>query len=515
MIKLLKHLKNPSLYPIITALGLGTIIILFIPTLFHKYSIEIVDHQNIYNNQVYYSDLNSDGNSERISLKTVNKQYSYVNFYNKQNALSHVWNIRGAIQENIDIVIDDFDNNSYKEIYLFSTINDSLFINYYEYNESGTGNRVSHFITKISRRYNSPDFGVSTAKKLYDINEDNFKELFFSVYGKFSLHPRKLYSYDIKNNTIQTSKDNGIILEGLKTLKTPNGLIITGNSHATNYYIKNNKTEYKGDKGWLMVFNKELKFQFPPISFNSKDANIQTEFIHLDNTDLIIAHISYDFGLKDQKIITYNLKGRVIWERINHDKNIKWKKLLNTTSNINTDMFLIRKDNIIERLSPDLLTLKTYEVNNTKKSSFYSINFTNKNQNEIIQWNPASHTLTIHNNNFSNNISISLPKLLNNKITISKINNSKNNLCTIKDFNHWYLIKYSFNSFYPFKYFVYGLIYFLIFLILYLIQKIYIIRDLKKEQIIARLRVSSLKNQMDPHFTLNALNAVGSSILKD
>lgn len=516
MKNIFRHIKKRSLKSFITTIGLGTIIIILLPTIFSNHSIKIIDHQIISKtNQTLLNDLNNDNFPEKINIRNINNNYSYVNFYNKEDDLSYIWNIKGNIYNENYFVIDDYNNNNYKELFVFSTSHDSLFINYFEYRNADTPITKSKFVTLLLKYHNILDFDINVADKLYDITGDDFKELIFSVCGDFSEYPRNLFTYNLKNDTITSTKKNNILIDNIKIFNTPNNIIITGNTHATNYHNRKNKLEYSSNIGWLMAFDKDLNFKFEPIPYNSKDAYIQTEFIKNESNELIISLASYIYNLAEQKLTLYDLNGIPIWERINH-KKYKWIKILSLSQQNRNDFLLIRDDDIIEKISSELLTIKEYNIPNTKSTSFYTKNITNNNEENIIQWNNSSHILTIYDQNFSNAVSIKLPELKHNDISISKItqNNGKY-LLSIKDIEHWYTLEYGHNPLYPVKYIMYIAIYLFFFLIFYLLNKIYIIKNLKKEQIIAQLRVSSLKNQIDPHFTLNALNAVGSSILND
>ena len=75
------------------------------------------------------------------------------------------------------------------------------------------------------------------------------------------------------------------------------------------------------------------------------------------------------------------------------------------------------------------------------------------------------------------------------------------------------IISYFKNPLYYFKYPFYGLVYLIIYLfitLLYHIQRYRLNLKMEAEKKIASIQMKAIKNQIDPHFTLNILNAIGS-----
>lgn len=97
---------------------------------------------------------------------------------------------------------------------------------------------------------------------------------------------------------------------------------------------------------------------------------------------------------------------------------------------------------------------------------------------------------------------------------ISLIRNSSGNTLTYLQFTgRGYIFKYSRNPFYYFKYPFYGFIFLLVFLFIYLIyylQRYRLNLKLETEKKMVSLQMKAIKNQIDPHFTLNVINAIGS-----
>ncbi len=484
------------------------------PPLFEEHDTRIVQHQNIYyNNHIHFSDLNNDGYSEKISLSTVNPDYSYVNFYDSKSSLSRVWNLRGQIN-NHSFKVGDYDMDQKKEIFLLTMYKDSLFLNKYFYGTPKRNSRKSRFITKIAKHFDKPDWDASNPV-MKDLNEDGYKELIFSIYGKYSLQPRQLVIYDIKNDRLRKSRSIGTILKELKIITSPDdkSFFITANTSVTNYISDSLDIKYRDDKAWLLVYNREIEQQFEPYSFSDQGTIIKTYPLLKGDKIHFIALVTNHFNYKNSKLLLLDQHGKIINEK---ESNTNEYLSIFRDENLPMNQFylMVGPDKVI-KMNSEFRSLDYYTAPDLEGSTFYSKEIDKQKGHEIIHWIPERKEVIIYNSDFSRELSIKLPELKSKKLDISiKKSPSKNQVC-FKDFNHFYLVSYQKSKLYPLKYLIYVIIYIIPFLILYAIQKNVALRRLKTERVISQLKLTSIKNQIDPHFTLNALNAIGSSILND
>lgn len=516
MKRFLTNIKRIFSFPVIAAVVLGSVIIWLLPPMFKKYEIKVVDHQNIYyNNHIHFEDLNNDGSSEKISLSSVNSRYSYANFYDEKESLSNVWNLKGEIN-NKSLTVGDYNNDGIKDVYLLTMYKDSLFINSYRYTPE-TGNETAcHFITTISKHYEKPDYGISQPI-MKDIDNDDYQELIFSLYGKYSLQPRQIIIYDIPQEHIRRSVSTGTIMKDIKVMKSPNdnNFYITGNTSITNYIGDSLHVPYKDDKAWLLVYNRHLRPQFEPHAFEKQGTITQTYPITYKSKVYFVTLITNHFSYEDSRIIVCDIEGDVVAE-----KTAEANKFVNIFKNENLrsgHFYVMTRDGNALLMNRQLKTLKSFHLPNIEESTFQALNAGggDKHVKEIIQWIPSVKKAIIYKKHFTDNIEIKLSELESRDLSLSvKKIRGKNQIC-FKDYNHYYLVSYNKSKLFILKYFIYVGIYVMLFLVGYAIKKTVALRQLERERTISQIKLASIKNQIDPHFTLNALNAIGSSILND
>lgn len=503
-------------YPAIIAVALGVIIIFSLPPIFEKYKAEVVNHQNIYyNNHILFEDINMDGFSERVSISLVNSNFSYVNFYDAKNALSNVWNIHGKVN-NKSISFSDFDNNQKKEIYLLSLCKDSLFLNKYIIDNKHQGHAARVFITTIPKHYEQPDYGASKIIH-HDMDGDSYKEALFSVYGKYSLFPRKIYCHNWKTGSTDATGNSGVIFEDVKTIHSFSGnqTFLTGNNSTTNYITENDTIPYADDKAWLMVYNNNMELVFNPVPFKKQGTSINVLPVKKSGEPCFIVLEKNHFDDEKASLHSYRKNGDKLTSYHHNEKNEKFIHIFKPKQVAENKFYALSDKGEVFELDDRLLPKKKHSIEMAPNSHFYTHNIDNDVLDETIQWIPSKKIMRFYQSGYKNMIEIALPDLKSSQLSLSNKKSPGKSLLSVKDFNHWYLIEYRKNKAYFLKYILYVSIIIFIYLIVYAFQKSRIIRSLEKERTISRLKLMTLKNQVDPHFTLNALNAIGLSILKD
>lgn len=501
-------------FPLLIALVIGTVIIWLLPPLFKKHDTHIVQHQNVYyNNHIHFSDLDNDGFSEKISLSSVNPDYSYVNFYSSRESLANVWNLKGQIN-NHSLKVGDYDNDQKKEIYLLTIYKDSLFLNSYHYKNNNQTSGKPVLIATIPKHFDKPDWDVSNPI-MKDLNNDGYKELIMSIYGRYSLQPRQIIVYDFKNDSLRKSESIGSILKDIKIIssQTEDAFFITGNTSVTNYISDSMEVKYKDDRAWILVFDEDLELQFKPISANEQGSIIECLPVRKNGRVYFVALFTNHFNHKNSRLLLINQEGEIVNEL--ESKNEEFYGIFRDGSMPDNQFYLTAGSNTVTLLNADFSRLQTLNIPGTGSSSFTIKNVDESEDAEIIQWLPSSKSAIIYKTGFSEQLSLKLPELHSKSLSISVKKTATENQICFKDFNHFYLVSYERSQLYPLKYVVFAVIYIIPFLILYATQKTLALRKMKSERVISQLKLTSIKNQIDPHFTLNALNAIGSSILSD
>jgi hypothetical protein len=241
------------------------IIILFLPSLGTKSRLQVEPVVKTSSINVY-ADLNSDSISEVIrSGKGL--PYFHILVLDNDMRIYDQWNLPDSINPDMsDFFFGNFDHDRYKEIYIFTHKDDSLFLNINEFFDP-QGMKSDHiYITKI-RIINNKVTSVVWPAGFFDMNSDGKDELFFSIQTGFGVEPRHLYSFDIVNRELKSSQRTGVITNFPKMVDSdgdgrPEIFGLMGASG-------NSKTwfPFSDWSAWLMVFNDSLKFEFPPVEF--------------------------------------------------------------------------------------------------------------------------------------------------------------------------------------------------------------------------------------------------------
>ncbi|MGM0565584.1 MAG: sensor histidine kinase [Bacteroidota bacterium] len=503
-------------YPVIIALAVGLIIIAFIPPIFDRYKAKIIEHQNIfYNNHIHYEDLSGNGLSERISISTVNHDYSYINFYNQKQALSNVWNLKGKVN-NKSLAFTDYDQDGKNEIYILTLYKDSLFLNRYNMSDKHHGNSETRFITTIPKHYENPDYDVSPILHS-DLNNDGYEESVFSVYGKYSKKPRRVYCFDWANEKLLQSPPSGVILQNVKQIKdAKNGkTYFSGDNTITNYYSDTDPVPFPDSKAWLMVLNQKLEYAFDPIPFEEQGTVLEVLPLSYQDEAMILALEKSLFERDTTRLHCYNTEGKLINRTQPATPERRYSAVFQPNSLSPNQFYVSTQNDEIVLMNHDFQKIRKHNVPQTKNSQFHTTDINNDNTEEIIQWIPSKNRLTIYQSRFKDATVLTLPEIKSSRITLSKKITNEGIHLSVKDLNHWYLLSYTHNNTYFLKYVLYATIFIFLYLIAYSIQKSIVVRSLEQERTMSRLKLTTLKNQIDPHFTLNALNAIGLSILKD
>ncbi len=282
--------------------ALGTVLTL---TLFHiplsHYRILLRTEPRKPNYLYFYPDLNHDGLSEIVALKweTENKQPA-IKVYNPNGGLIDQWNFREDWLTNP--VFGDYDGDLYDEIFTFTHSADSLFL--YVLDARKRSNFLFYRLPVLAapaQNFNRHKNGTwdlfGSNGLLLDVDGDGYKDLVFNLNVGYAAIPRWLFAYSIQKKKIIASSPKFAADLHLGQLVDLNGdgqldILPVGASAPSNVY---QSFPFRDDRTWIMAFQKNLQFLFPPIAMprgysklnstvyqNGKSTLIATIWINLD-----------------------------------------------------------------------------------------------------------------------------------------------------------------------------------------------------------------------------------------
>ena len=114
------RIQEIVIHPWFLALIVWVILVLIIPANFKKYRVKLIkDEYTSVNTSYYYYDLDSDGNSEQISLDQNDKGQSKI-IVSKNGSILNQYNIPFQPSSHYRIYVDDYNNDRFKECYVFT-----------------------------------------------------------------------------------------------------------------------------------------------------------------------------------------------------------------------------------------------------------------------------------------------------------------------------------------------------------------------------------------------------------
>jgi len=505
--------QNTFLFTLILGILPALVIILLKPIDFNKYKAELIisSNKNQRNQLQWFDDLEGDGKKELFLLgdDIVEKNLQLL-AYNDNRLLLDQTNFsypNAKTRYSYFPLSADVTSDGIKEIYFFTQKDDSLFLNIFNY----TGNNLllkDRFITKIGVSNGNLDYIIKwiTAE---DVNGDNITEVFFSVSAGFALYPRRLFRYDFINDSLISSINTGAGVLQAHAFKQDGKLVFITGSSAVNNVGSDYPYPYKDSCCWVFGFDQDLQFIFEPLSFAGSPGQIISIFEY--NSNYYFALSGSRAKGERNKIVAFDYQGNII-NMMEFDDPIGDLLPIHLQKNL-----IYFNSNIYEYGAMD--RNKFQQVNENKLREFNGKMFLKQedidqdDQAEYFFFDSNKSFVVLYRNNFKNEVYLPIHfKDIPTSLISSKIDD-KNNVEIILNANEKiYSYNYYKNPFYflkfPFWLLVYGLSVFFVRIIQFS-QKKQIERRHKTEQQIVQLQLQNLRNQLDPHFTFNAMNSIG------
>jgi len=509
--KLLLILTNP----LFLSLVLTVVLIILLPPFFAKYKIDLLKKEkSIQSNSIHYCDLNSDGYSEEINILKGFENRTLI-IVREKGVIVDQWSFKGTLTMT-NLFFGDFNNDGFKEVYILTIYQNKILLNSFSPLENKRyiiDKEVDPFYPKNGERTSGLRYC-----NLIDMDYDGFKELIFAFSAGFSKAPRRIYSYNIANDTLYKSPKSCSVVEKVKFVKSEEdqkSFFAVSTAAVGNCDSLANLTDRHT---WLKVIDKKLQFIFDPIKIGYYPSALSVLPIKINN-EFYLGALNIYFGNEKHpcSITLYDLEGKKIKEK-NFPYTDEWSsaRLINKGDDYD-NIFIFKENGLIEEIDENLNFIKkqkVFEINNNKPQM---LDIDLDDEEEFVFHNDGKEKITILRNDFSDPILIDVPG--NNGLHYSSVvlNGKEKPQLFLRFDQYSYYYNYYKNPLYNFQYLFYALIYLGIFIIVFLLQKAEKYRvehKYKAEKKIAELQIKSIKNQTDPHFTLNIINSIGSLFAK-
>ncbi len=501
------------------------IVLVFIPVP-GKFKLQVEDET--YPNKVaaiLYDDLDGNGYSDKIMAENYaseNKVASMViSCYPSQSF--NEWDFKGfySFADKHFLITGDYDNDGKKEVYVFTVSSDSVFLNIIKDPKAKIPVSSKKFITRAKPWNGKPQLSVFI-KDLLDMNNDTFKDLIFSVNAGFSADPRRVYIYDIKNDSLISSPEKGYYgrpsVIGDINGDGYNEIILNG------YAIQNVQDTIAvpiHDKCcWLIVYDHNLNYLFTPRKFPDIGYSALTT-VRLQGragqSELFGLYIPPETSGKGMKLIHFDHEGNII-KTCSIPGNalgtfapfITFKR-----GNLNYLAVSVSEDEI--KCFDTAFNLATsIKIKPGMFCILDSLDIDADGFKEVISVDGQRNLFTVFRHDLIDPVSVILPGTNWSDLQMSVVKKPGSApLLSIFNGRSEVLISYQNNPFYFTRWLVYLAIFLSIFLFVILVRRIQRAQILKHQQTekkITELQLKIVRSQMDPHFTLNAVNSVIAAI---
>ncbi len=518
---MLRRFSQIAFSPLFQTLVITAIVILLVPLGLKKYTAEqVAMSTNFDQTRMIFADLDHDGTSERIHT-----------FYNLSgnvgialvagNVTLGQWNFKGIYQPDCSrLMIGDFNGNGSDEIYIFTLVGDSVMMHILEYSAQPAFIIRDRFITKIGTNLNDPDHAIIPGK-LTDMTGDGSGDLVFAINSGFSRQPRNVYIYEVASDSIKRSPLSGAFIGNIRLSDLDDDgfeEIMVSTYAADNF--NDEPFLYSDTSCWMMVLDHDLNFTFPPVEFPGPTGTLELAgMINGEGKKLImgkfgLASPSRQFGM----FFLSDLDGNIFKEmEIKADDQLFTLGLM---PSFKGDDGRSIKGTVEQAGFFEIdETLEIRQVSNLKFSRRMPslIDIDQNGRDEIIILAPEHDKHIILHDDFTSTVSIDFPIQSTVPHFSVKLNGDMPPQLSVQGDQDWKLFNYGINPVYRFRYLVYLGIYLFTLGFILIIRKLYSIQLKKKyetEKKIAGLQLSSVKAQMEPHFIMNTINTIGSSIYR-
>ena len=485
-----------------------------IPVMHQRYRLELASSTQVYERYFHsYCDLDGDGNSEKIIVFDEANGSGIT--ISRENRVINQYNVKGSFNfsnRNTLYIPADCNADGIKEIYLFSLAGDSVLLHCIPVPEAKTFSTVNKLADTVGPGLKAPDPFIVAAEP-EDLDGDGFPELIFGIATGFSKNPRKVYAYNPVTDSIISSPQCGGFMLGIvqHDLNHDGFREIMPYGYAAEN-IGRDEMKHHDYSAWLTVLDRNLQFVFDPVEFAGRYTVVRP-MIHPASTDTVAdvlvsrgepdsSAVFRSFGINGllpgrtkvqspahNGLMTLNRKGEPVFALLQYDRGIA---VLDGRKKLKR---------VIEFRGPLQLRALDIDPGGTE---------------EIIAVSLGEGTVTVYRAGLIRPAIADLGPHLKEEPLISVIHRQGEwPKLLLQSGAKLLFLEYRPNPLYLASFVFYPLVYaaFIAFvLLIQFSQKRLLARREDEKRKITELQMALLRNQLDPHFTLNALNSVLSMV---
>ena len=509
----LKVITNPYLISCVIAV----IIIINLPAVFQKYKVEVLSRNRITPDVTYYyADINNDGISEEIEFRQIRENFIALTVREKGKIIEQ-WNFEGRFIRSSEAIVAKVDSDSLRSIYFLTFENNKLFLNCLNPFENKIITEKKFVVDYVP--FDMDDLDIEFNPNIYtNQNRKGIKEFFFSISVGYSKQPRRIFKYNPSTDLVYSSCFSyAAIPQPVLADTSARELKLLAASCAFSNSVNNDP--YTDMFAWLMCYDKNLELVYKPIQIGIYPSMSDLASIKVGEKTFYICSNIYT-GTKKllSSLSLFDTSLRLV-KKIEFPYTSDWNKVSLYVNKDQPEYFYIIKQNgKVEKYDSDLKVVSEAQLPPLLTPSIFNGDLDGDTETELIFISADLDKLIFVRNDFSSYVSVNCEganKFWNYSV---KSNGDKNSELIAFSNNEQLTLSYQLNYLYYLKYPLYAGVYAAVLLFVLLIQKTQRHRaelKYKTERRIAELQLRAIKNQIDPHFTLNILNSIGSLYYKN
>lgn len=512
-------MKIPGLYKMLThPFFIGLILSVIVWVLWNpavsKYRVETSGYERMDpTRKLYYFDLDGDGSSEEIAVDDHPPLLKIMLI--SRNRIAGQYNLRSQPLSQDFINAGDYNRDGLKELYVFTVRRDSLLLSIF-----------APFADEPVIQLERPFFFNDTITFEADIPLVHFlgfmeqdsganRPFFFAVNTGFSTRPRGFFKYNIERDALiesplsAASVHHPVFMELLED--SSSNIILSTTAPANLSY----EFPYRDHSVWLMMLDEKLEFAFKPVEFPESPASLQVLPLKVNERNGLVAFY-HQFG-KDtiqSSLILFDSNGKLLKSRPVVPQDRYNDYLMVDHSGTNPAIGLMdARHRTITRFNPDLEETGREEVPALLNAKLIKDGDLDGDGNtEYMFLGEKSGTMVAFREGLTDPVMIDMEQDQYPQ-HISQVIREGTSLFYMQFSGYGYMLKYKRNPFHVLTYPTLIGIYLgisLLVLLVFRLQKYRAEVRFLTERKINELQIRNLKNQIDPHFTFNILNSIGS-----
>ena len=511
------------LSPVFLALVVSTVIVCLLPDFFPHYRIRVIHHgpTERENSEIIWDDVDGDGKDEELQLFNNTLGKATIKITDQASRVRGHWIFNGIMPpRNMRVFSSDVDHDGKAEVFTFVQRNDSLFLQGVRFSARDTFFCRDVFLAPIKGERRIYDYSV-TSCRFSDLDLDGTLEIIFTVMAGYPLQPRQLFVYNAVSGTLRTRNTDGAYF-GIQEMTDLNGdripeILCSG--YAIRNYPDSVTVSYHDSCAWLMVFKNDLSWFFSPLPFPGYTTNIKPQTV-TRNGKTSIALVCTNRGTPVRPPALYLL---------DTDGTVRIRKQLDSgpasrsygiiPSPDRSTLYLQGPDNTLARLDPELDTLELLDDEKSLLRDSYLSFRDSHGITDLISEDLGRGRLYIATQDLRAGTVADLPFRSGTSSRLSLVRTSGGRPdIYIQSGSQYARLAYDLNPFRFAKFPLWLGIYLAVLGFIVLIRRIQRLQDDRRrdaERKVTELQFLVLHNQLNPHFTFNAISSISASILNE